>query len=187
MQVDIGRMTRRRGPKDDYAILKPALPETDYLEGARSPEVQVHRLSRASQPASAGGGRTAGFAREHGIELGAPIAFPYGSTPTKVKLAEAEQLIAAGATASTWWPMSAGSRIAAMTSTRRSARSTSGSATRRDQRQVIIEVGYLTDDGGRHCNQDGDRGRGGLCEDRNRRGSSGFPNATRSTDAQHTP
>jgi deoxyribose-phosphate aldolase len=101
MQVDIGRMTAEDvARRMDYAILKPALPETDYLEGCeitKKYKFIAYHVLPSRLPLVVG--ELAGFAREHGIELGAPIAFPYGSTPTKVKLAEAEQLIAAGATA----------------------------------------------------------------------------------------
>jgi deoxyribose-phosphate aldolase len=101
VQVDIDRMTAEDvARRMDYAILKPALPETDYLKGCETTKkyrfIAYHVLP-SRLPVVVG--ELASFAREHGIELGAPIAFPYGSTPTKVKLAEAEQLIAAGATA----------------------------------------------------------------------------------------
>ena len=101
MQVDIGQMTAESvARRIDYAILKPALPETDYLEGCettRKYRFIAYHVLPSRLPLVVG--ELAGFARENRIELGAPIAFPYGSTPTKVKLAEAEQLIAAGATA----------------------------------------------------------------------------------------
>src|ERR1035438_10223014 len=83
----------------DYAILKPALPETDYLKGCETTKKYrfiAYDVLPSRLPVVVG--ELASFAREHGIEIGAPIAFPYGSTPTKVKLAEAEQLIATGAT-----------------------------------------------------------------------------------------
>jgi deoxyribose-phosphate aldolase len=84
----------------DYAILDPAAPETEYLRGCETTQAYCfaafHVLPcRVAVVASELGT----FARHHDIEIGAPIAFPYGSTPTEVKLAEAEHLIGLGATA----------------------------------------------------------------------------------------
>jgi len=101
MPVDIGELTRHDVARMmDYAILKPAWPEHEYLKGCETVRrygfVAYHVLpSRLGLIVRELGD----FARANAIELGAPIAFPYGSTPTRVKLAEAEQLVAAGATA----------------------------------------------------------------------------------------
>ncbi|MGD1034184.1 MAG: deoxyribose-phosphate aldolase [Candidatus Dormibacteria bacterium] len=101
MPVDIRELTRHDVARMmDYAILKHAWPESEYLRGCEKVReygfVAYHVLpSRLPLIVRELGD----FARDHAIELGAPIAFPYGSTPTVVKLAEAEQLVAAGATA----------------------------------------------------------------------------------------
>jgi deoxyribose-phosphate aldolase len=101
MIVDIGRLTKEDvARKMDYAILNQAWPEARYLEGCentRKYQFVAYHVLPSWLPLVV---RELGsFAREHQIELGAPIAFPYGSTPTKVKLAEAEHLISLGATA----------------------------------------------------------------------------------------
>ena len=101
MPVDISSLTKDDvARKMDYAILNQAWPEERYLEGCENTRryrfVAYHVLpSRVALVVRELGS----FAREHSIELGAPIAFPYGSTPTEVKLAEAEHLIGLGATA----------------------------------------------------------------------------------------
>ncbi len=84
----------------DYAILDPTWSEEPYLEGCaitRRYRFAAYHVLPSRIPVVV---RELGaFAQEHDIEIGAPIAFPYGSTPTKVKLAEAEHLIGLGATA----------------------------------------------------------------------------------------
>jgi deoxyribose-phosphate aldolase len=101
MVVDIGRLTKADVARMlDYAVLDRTWPEARTLEGCANTRryrfaayhVLPSRLPLVVQELGA-------FARDEHIELGAPIAFPYGSTPTKVKLAEAEELIAQGATA----------------------------------------------------------------------------------------
>jgi deoxyribose-phosphate aldolase len=86
--------------KMDYAILNQTWPEAEYLKGCentRKYKFIAYHVLPSWLPLTV---RELGeFARENSIELGAPIAFPYGSTPTKAKLAEAEQLIDIGATA----------------------------------------------------------------------------------------
>jgi deoxyribose-phosphate aldolase len=99
--VEISRLTREDVARMvDYAILEPTWPEERYLEGCaitRRYGFAAYHVLPSSIPVVA---RELGaFARERHIEIGAPIAFPYGSTPTKVKLAEAEHLIDLGATA----------------------------------------------------------------------------------------
>lgn len=101
MAVDISRLTKDDvARKMDYAILNQTWPEARYLEGCentRKYRFVAYHVLPSWLPLVV---RELGsFAREHQIELGAPIAFPYGSTPTKVKLAEAEHLITLGATA----------------------------------------------------------------------------------------
>jgi deoxyribose-phosphate aldolase len=84
----------------DYAVLDRTWPEARVLEGCantRRYRFAAYHVLPSWLPVVV---RELGsFARQHQIELGAPIAFPYGSTPTKVKLAETEELIALGATA----------------------------------------------------------------------------------------
>lgn len=101
MPIDISRMTKDDvARKMDYAILNQAWPEAEYLKGCentRKYRFVAYHVLPSWLPLIV---RELGdFAREHRIELGAPIAFPYGSTPTRVKLAEAEHLIGLGATA----------------------------------------------------------------------------------------
>jgi deoxyribose-phosphate aldolase len=101
MPVDIGGMTKDDvARKMDYAILNQTWPEAEYLKGCentRKYRFVAYHVLPSWLPLTV---RELGsFARENKIELGAPIAFPYGSTPTKVKLAEAEHLIGIGATA----------------------------------------------------------------------------------------
>ena len=101
MPVDIGRMTKEDvARRMDYAILNHTWPEERYLEwceNIRKYRFVAYHVLPSWLPLIV---RELGsFAREHKIELGAPIAFPYGSTPTKVKLAEAEHLVEVGATA----------------------------------------------------------------------------------------
>lgn len=101
MPVDIGRLTKEDvARRMDYAILNHTWPEERYLEGCektRKYRFVAYHVLPIWLPLIV---RELGsFAREHKIELGAPIAFPYGSTPTKVKLAEAEHLAELGATA----------------------------------------------------------------------------------------
>jgi deoxyribose-phosphate aldolase len=101
MVVDIGRLTQDDVARMlDYAVLDRTQPEARVLEGCantRRYRFAAYHVLPSRLPLVV---RELGtFAREHRIELGAPIAFPYGSTPTKVKLAEAEELIALGATA----------------------------------------------------------------------------------------
>lgn len=101
MVVDIGTLTKDDvARKMDYAILNQTWPEARVLEGCentRKYRFVAYHVLPSWLPVVV---RELGsFAREHQIELGAPIAFPYGSTPTKVKLAEAEHLIELGATA----------------------------------------------------------------------------------------
>jgi deoxyribose-phosphate aldolase len=101
MPVDIRSLTKDDvARKMDYAILNQAWGEERYLEGCENTRkyrfVAYHVLpSRLPMIVR----ELHSFAQEHSIELGAPIAFPYGSTPTKVKLAEAAHLIDVGATA----------------------------------------------------------------------------------------
>lgn len=101
MVVDIGRMTKADVARRlDYAILNPWWPESRILEGCEQTRrygfVAYHVLpSWLSVVVQELGS----FAKGHQIELGAPVSFPYGSTPTKVKLMEAEHLISLGATA----------------------------------------------------------------------------------------
>jgi deoxyribose-phosphate aldolase len=101
MVVDIGRLTKKDVARLlDFAVLDRTLPEARVLEGCELTRryrfaafhVLPSRLSTVVRELGT-------FARRHQIELGAPIAFPFGSTPTKVKLAETEELIALGATA----------------------------------------------------------------------------------------
>jgi deoxyribose-phosphate aldolase len=92
-KADVARMM-------DFAILKHTWPESEYLKGCeivRKYRFVAYHVLPSRLPLVVG--ELGDFAREHAIELGAPISFPYGSTSTKVKLAEAEQLIAEGATA----------------------------------------------------------------------------------------
>lgn len=101
MPVDISRMTKDDvARKMDYAILNETWPEARYIEGCeytRKYKFVAYHVLPSWLPLIV---RELGdFARENQIELGAPIAFPYGSTLSKVKLAEAEQLIEVGATA----------------------------------------------------------------------------------------
>jgi deoxyribose-phosphate aldolase len=100
-KLDIGRMTADDVARMlDYAILDPAAAEAEYVRGCATTRryrfaayhVLPTRLALVVE-------EMGGYARENLIELGAPIAFPYGSTPTAVKLNEAEQLIRIGATA----------------------------------------------------------------------------------------
>jgi deoxyribose-phosphate aldolase len=84
----------------DYAILDRTWPEAEYLKGCEN--TRKYRFAAYHVPPSwlpLVIRELGSFPRENRIELGAPIAFPYGSTPTKVKLAEAEHLIGLGATA----------------------------------------------------------------------------------------
>jgi deoxyribose-phosphate aldolase len=101
MVVDVGHLTSEDVARMlDYAVLDRTAPEARVLEGCANTRryrfaayhVLPSRLPLVVQELGS-------FAREQHIELGAPIAFPYGSTPTTVKLAEAEELIALGATA----------------------------------------------------------------------------------------
>jgi deoxyribose-phosphate aldolase len=101
MVVDVGRLTKADVARMlDYAVLDRTAPEARVLEGCANTRryrfaayhVLPSRLSVVVREIGT-------FARQEHIELGAPIAFPYGSTPTKVKLAEAEELISLGATA----------------------------------------------------------------------------------------
>ena len=112
---------------------------------------------------------------EH-IELGAPIAFPYGSTPTKVKLAEAEELIALGATAldmvaNIGWLKDR--RYELYESECREhielchAAGVNG--------KVIIEAGHLSDEELVAATQDGGRRGSGLREDGHRHRPGGLP------------
>jgi deoxyribose-phosphate aldolase len=101
MVVDIGRLTKEDVARRlDYAVLDRTWPEARILEGCantRRYRFAAYHVLPSRLPIVV---RELGtFARQHHIELGAPIAFPYGSTPTKVKLAETEELIALGATA----------------------------------------------------------------------------------------
>ena len=101
MVVDIGRLTKEDVARMlDYAVLDRTWSEARVLEGCantRRYRFAAYHVLPSWLPIVV---RELGtFARQHHIELGAPIAFPYGSTPTKVKLAETEELIAQGATA----------------------------------------------------------------------------------------
>jgi deoxyribose-phosphate aldolase len=101
MVVDIGRLTEDGVARLlDYAVLDRTQAETAVLEGcanARRYRFAAYHVLPSRLPLVV---RELGtFAREQHIELGAPVAFPYGSTPTNVKLAETEALISLGATA----------------------------------------------------------------------------------------
>ncbi len=99
--VDISKLTKHDVARMmDYAILNQAWQDKHYLEGCeltRKYQFVASHVLPSWLPLIVS--ELGDFAREHKIELGAPIAFPYGSTPTAVKQAEAEHLIKIGATA----------------------------------------------------------------------------------------
>ena len=101
MVVDIGRLTKEDVARMmDYAVLDRTWPEARILEGCENTRRYRFAAYHVLPSWLSTVVRELGtFARQHQIELGAPVAFPYGSTPTKVKLAETEELIALGATA----------------------------------------------------------------------------------------
>ena len=149
MPIDLRDLTKHDVARMmDYAILKPSWPESEYLKGCEKVRqygfVAYHVLpSRLPLVVRELGA----FARENAIELGAPIAFPYGSTPTRVKLAEAEQLIDMGATALDmvanigWLKDREHARYQAECTEHIRLCHAAGI-----NGKVIIEVGYLTDD-----------------------------------------
>jgi deoxyribose-phosphate aldolase len=101
MVVDIGHLTKPDVARLlDYAVLDRTSSEAPILEGCentRRYRFAAFHVLPCWLPTVV---RELGaFARQHLIELGTPIAFPYGSTSTKVKLAETEESILQGATA----------------------------------------------------------------------------------------
>jgi deoxyribose-phosphate aldolase len=101
MPVNIRELTRHDvARKIDFAILNPSWPDQEYLKGCETTRkyqfIAYHVLPSKLQLVVDELGE---FSKQHQIELGAPIAFPYGSTPTSVKHNEAETLIKIGATA----------------------------------------------------------------------------------------
>ena len=101
MVVDIGRLTKQDVARMlDYAVLDRTWPEARILEGCentRRYRFAAYHVLPSWLPTVVC--ELGAFAREHQIELGAPVAFPYGSALTKAKMAETEELIALGATA----------------------------------------------------------------------------------------
>jgi len=99
--VDIQQLTPRDvARKMDYAVLNRAGGENEILDACA--KVRKYRFAAFHVlpcwvPTLV---RELGaFAREHAVELGAPVAFPYGTASSEAKRREAETLIEAGATA----------------------------------------------------------------------------------------
>jgi deoxyribose-phosphate aldolase len=100
MPVDISKLTKHDiARKMDYAILHPEWSDKEQLDAIEDVRkykfvafyVLPHWLPLVIDELGE-------FAKEHDIELGTGLAFPYGSATTRAKLAEAEDMLDQGAT-----------------------------------------------------------------------------------------
>jgi deoxyribose-phosphate aldolase len=101
MIIHIDKMSARDvARKIDFALLNREFGWEQYRRGCEETKAYCfaayHVLPCWVAPANEYIGD---FCRENAIEIGAPISFPYGTSPSAAKLKEAECLIADGATA----------------------------------------------------------------------------------------
>jgi deoxyribose-phosphate aldolase len=101
MSLDLNTLTKHDIARMmDYAVLNRECGWGRYAEGCEITRAYrfaaFHVLPSWLKPVVNELGE---FAREHAIEMGAPISFPYGTSPSAAKLREAECLIEDGATA----------------------------------------------------------------------------------------